>query len=124
MYGTLQAKKRNVLNQDDDPETQKNMDEKIKQIVIKKDALESTQVHTDRNIPPYNAAATSPQEAYPIEKIILKGEWDFLEDIYRLLQEEAELKSYDYPSFISNRIQNLRETEVGFHERVRIICTK
>lgn len=124
-YGTSKAiraaKKWAALKQDDDPETQKDMNEKIKQIAIKKEALESTQVQVDRNIPPYNAAATSPQEAYPLEKIILKGEWDFLEDIYQLLEEEAEVKLDAYPSFISNRIQKLREIE-NEEEKKRKAC--
>ena len=100
------------LRQEDDPETKKDMDEKIKHIAIKKEALESTQVHIARNIPPYNAAATSCEEAYPLDKIILKGEWSFLEDIYQILKEESKVSWETYPSFISNRIKKLQEIEV------------
>lgn len=102
----------NSLRQADDPDSLKNLDVQIKNIVVNKDALESTDAHTTRNILPYNSSATSPEEAYPLDKIILKGEWSFLEDIYELLQGGREVSLNAYPTFISNRIYKLRDIQV------------
>lgn len=107
----LQAKKLHSLKQEDDPDTKKDLDVKMKNVVVNKEALESTNAQIARNIPTYNASATTPQEAYPLDKIILKGEWSFLEDLYFLLQEEAEI-SANYPSFVRNRIYKLQDVQV------------
>ncbi|RVW51862.1 hypothetical protein CK203_099536 [Vitis vinifera] len=94
LYGTkksiTQAKKLQALNQKDDPRSQKDLDRKLKEVVINKEALESTSAHSARNIPPYDDTATTPQEAYPLDKIIFKGEWDYLLDILNLLHAGAE----------------------------------
>ncbi|KAL5579430.1 hypothetical protein UlMin_011872 [Ulmus minor] len=116
-----EAKKLHALMEEDRPETKRDLEAQIKQIVIKKEAFETTEVQNARNIPPYNADATSPQEAYPLEKIIFKGEWGFLEDIYQLLQEEAEVSWDAYPSFISNRILKLEGIQ-DEEEKKRLSC--
>lgn len=108
----LQAKKLHSLKLDNDPDSQKDLDGKIKEVVINKEALESTEPQSILNIPPYNTAATSPEEAYPVDKIIFKGEWNFLKDIYELLQKETEVSWDAYPTFISNRIHKLRQIQV------------
>lgn len=113
----MQAKKLDVLNKEHNPEVERDLDETIKQIVVKKEDIESSQV-SSRNTPPYNDAATNPQEAYPLDRIIFEGEWDFLEDIYYLLQEDAEEKWDAYPTFISNRIHRLRKIKVCEHNGV------
>lgn len=115
LYGTkksiTQAKKLQALNQKDDPRSQKDLDRKLKEVVINKEALESTSAHSARNIPPYDDTATTPQEAYPLDKIIFKGEWDYLLDILNLLHAGAEVESSAYSSFVCNRIQKLKELE-------------
>jgi DNA-directed RNA polymerase I subunit RPA49 len=65
--------------------------------------------NTARNIAPNDASACSPQDAYPLDKIILKGEWGFLEDIFELLQVGAEVLPNTYPTFVCNRIHKLQE---------------
>lgn len=111
-YFTLQAKKLQALNQKDDPRSQKDLDRKLKEVVINKEALESTSAHSARNIPPYDDTATTPQKAYRLDKIIFKGEWDYLLDILDLLQAGVEVESSAYSSFVCNRIQKLKELEV------------
>ncbi|XP_023547949.1 DNA-directed RNA polymerase I subunit rpa49-like [Cucurbita pepo subsp. pepo] len=114
LYGTKksinQAKKLHSLKQEDDPDTKKDLDGKMKNVVVNKEALESTGAQIARNIPTYNVSATTPREAYPLDKIILKGEWSYLEDLYSLLQEEAEI-SAKYPSFVRNRIYKLQDVQ-------------
>lgn len=94
--------------------TKKDINEKLKQLGVKADEEdpESAQIALNRNVPPYNSEATSPQQAYPLNKIIFDGDSDFLEDVYKDLQREAEATWDDYPSFISNRIKKLREIKV------------
>lgn len=100
------------LKLDDDPNSQRELDGKMKKVVINKEAIESTEPQSALNIPPYNTAATSPEEAYPLDKIIFTGEWEFLKDIYYLLDEETKVSWGAYPTFISNRIHKLREIQV------------
>ncbi|TKY72759.1 DNA-directed RNA polymerase I subunit rpa49 [Spatholobus suberectus] len=103
------AKKKLALKQDEDPDSQRNLDVKMKNVVVNKKALESTEAHVSRNIPPYDTSATTPQEAYVLDKIILKGEWDYLEDIYNNLQLGKETDFSAYPTFVRNRIERLRK---------------
>ncbi|KAG4949324.1 hypothetical protein AAZX31_15G157500 [Glycine max] len=103
------AKKKLALRQDEDPDSQRNLDVKMKSVTVNKKALESTESHVSRNIPPYDASATTPQEAYILDKIILKGEWDYLEDIYNNLQRGEEADFSAYPTFVRNRIERLRK---------------
>jgi DNA-directed RNA polymerase I subunit RPA49 len=111
-FVALQDKKMQALRKGDDPLSQKDLGRKIENAPINKDALESTSGHSARNIPPYNSSAITPQEAYPLDGIILTGEWDFLEDIYKILQVGGEVASNAYPTFVCNRIQKLREIQV------------
>ena len=101
-----------ALNQKDDPRSQQDLDRKLKEVVINKEALESTSAHNSRNIPPYNDTATTPHEAYPLNKIIFKGEWDYLFDILELLQAGAKVEESAYSRFVCNRIHKLEELEV------------
>ncbi|XP_010465269.1 PREDICTED: DNA-directed RNA polymerase I subunit rpa49 [Camelina sativa] len=102
-------KKKRNLNLGDDAETQKFLDGKLNELDINTGALEGTSSTVARNIPPYDASATSPREAYPLDKIIEKGEWNFLGDIYRLLQQETEAAPESYPFFVRNRLYKLRD---------------
>ncbi|XP_022151610.1 DNA-directed RNA polymerase I subunit rpa49 [Momordica charantia] len=124
LYGTKrsikQAKKLHSLKQVDDSDTQKDLDEKMKNVVVNKEALEGTNAEIARNIPTYNASATTPQEAYPLDKIILMGEWSYLEDVYSLLRAEAEI-SANYPSFVRNRIYKLQDIQ-DEEEKKKLCC--
>lgn len=106
-----QAKKLQVLMQGDNPESQGDLVKKIDDVVVNKEALESTTAEVARNIPPYNSSATTPQEAYPLNMIILAGEWDFLDDVYKILQAGAGVASNEYPTFVRNRIHKLQEIQ-------------
>lgn len=117
----IQDKKMQALRKGDDPLSQKDLGRKIENAPINKDALESTSGHSARNIPPYNSSAITPQEAYPLDGIILTGEWDFLEDIYKILQVGGEVASNAYPTFVCNRIQKLREIQDEV-EKKRLSC--
>lgn len=73
----------------------------------------------DRNIPPYDPSAVTPQSAYPLNNIIPKGERGYLKDILETLELEpnnarnAEFwESNYYPSFVIHRLPKLREIQV------------
>ena len=66
-----------------------------------------------RNIPPHDLSATIPQQAYPLEKIILKGEWRYLLDIAEILQEGKSITPESYPVFVCNRIHKIDEVKVN-----------
>ncbi|KAK8952141.1 hypothetical protein KSP39_PZI003216 [Platanthera zijinensis] len=67
-----------------------------------------------RNIPPYDSSALTPEDAYPLHKIISKGERIYLNDILETL-ESMPKASHDpeywannhYPSFVVNRLHKL-----------------
>ncbi|KAF8379204.1 hypothetical protein HHK36_028633 [Tetracentron sinense] len=125
LYGTkksiTRANKLESLNQKEDPSAQKDLDRKIEGVVINKEALESAGAYTARNIPPHDSTATTPEKAYPLEKIILKGEWDYLLDVLELIQSEAEIDTKAYPSFVCNRFHKLGEIQDEVEKR-RIAC--
>ncbi|VVB01164.1 unnamed protein product [Arabis nemorensis] len=100
-------KKKRGLNLGYDPLTKELLKGKLNKVNVKASALKSNSI-VARNIPPYDTSATTPSEAYPIQKIIEKGEWLFLQDIYLLLQQETEAVTDNYPLFVSNRLYKLR----------------
>ncbi|KAI6690190.1 hypothetical protein NL676_027018 [Syzygium grande] len=115
LFGTkrsvTQDKKMQSLRQEDDPNSQEDLDRKIKEVAMYKEDHESTDSHPAHNIPPYNSSATVPKDAYPIEKIILKGEWDYIKDILQLLEAGEKVSPDAYPTFVCNRIHKLGETQ-------------
>ncbi|KAL5755644.1 hypothetical protein ACOSQ2_020390 [Xanthoceras sorbifolium] len=98
----------NALKKERDPESQKDLEESVN---INTEALETTTSDAVLNVPTYDSSAVTPQLAYPLDKIILKGEWDFLQDIYQHLEMGTEVTTNAYPSFVCNRIQKLRDIE-------------
>ncbi|CAH2053765.1 unnamed protein product [Thlaspi arvense] len=106
-FGTKKAindeKKRRARNLGDGAEA---LDGRLDKIDVNATALESTSAIVARNIPPHNASATTPGDAYPIEKIIDNGEWDFLQDVYKL---QAGAPTDAYPVFVRNRLHMLRD---------------
>lgn len=111
-YVILQDKKVLAVRKGEDPLSQEDLGRKLENVPVNKEALESTSGHAARNIPPYNTSANTPQEAYPLDKIILNGEWDFLKDIYEILQVGGQVASDAYPAFVRNRIHKLQECQV------------
>ncbi|OMO66591.1 RNA polymerase I associated factor, A49-like protein [Corchorus olitorius] len=126
LYGTKKDRKKRkdllALKKEVDPESQKSLDKKIEQVAFNKEALGDTIALIARNIPPHDSSATSPQDAYPLDQIILKGDWEFLEeDIYRLWQEGGEVSSNAYPTFVCNRIKKLEAIE-DEDEKWKLAC--
>ncbi|KAL0441379.1 UNVERIFIED_CONTAM: hypothetical protein Sradi_0076800 [Sesamum radiatum] len=79
--------KRETLRQTEGPGPQEDVDQELKGIEINTEALEAiTSTTNSRNVPPYDLDATSPDKAYPLDKIILKGEWDYLLDVFELAE--------------------------------------
>ena len=108
---TLQNKKMQTLKQEDDPDSQNDLDA-IKQGMIDREDTEASEGHKDRNTPPFNASATTPHEAYPLDKIITTEEWKFLQDIYKLSEGGAEISQDSFPAFVCNRVHKLQLIEV------------
>ncbi|KAJ4980652.1 hypothetical protein NE237_031489 [Protea cynaroides] len=114
LYGSKKAKARALkmesLNQKEDPSAEGDMARKIEGLVINKEDLD-TIAYTARNIPPHDSTAMIPERAYPLDKIIFKGEWDYLLDVLELLQSGAEIRPNSHPSFVCNRIHRLMEIQ-------------
>lgn len=113
LFIILQDKKRLALMQKEDPRSQEVLDKKIEGVVVNREALDSAVGHNALNLPPHNASATTPQEAYPLDRIILRGEWDYLLDIFNLVEEGAEVLPDAYPMFVRNRIHKLKDIQVN-----------
>ncbi|MFS7981000.1 putative RNA polymerase I associated factor, A49 [Helianthus anomalus] len=108
------AKKEKALRAYRDPEAQEDLNDKMAEAAVDTEAIEisaQTSSITARNIPPHDISATRPQQAYPLEKIILKGEWRYLSDIAELLQEGKTINSESYPLFVCNRIHKIEEVK-------------
>jgi DNA-directed RNA polymerase I subunit RPA49 len=84
----------------------------MKNVQVKESVLANTEAHVTCHIPPYNASATTPQEAYILDQIILSGERNHLQDIYYTLQKGKAADFSIYPTFIRNRIDKLKKIEV------------
>ncbi|KAK6911924.1 RNA polymerase I associated factor, A49-like [Dillenia turbinata] len=114
LYGTkkdiARAKKMETLRFKEDAEAQGDLEKQIEDVVVNKEALESADSHTDRNTPAYNISATKPEEAYPLEKIILSGEWDYLFDVYGRFKKGKSAKD-SYASFVRHRFHSLSDFE-------------
>lgn len=115
-------KKSEILKQKEDPQFQEVMDQKIQAVPINKEALKSaTAPSAGRNIPPHDTSATTVEEAYPLDKIILNHDWKHLYDIYELVDDGKEVSSESYPTFVCNRIQKYKEIE-DQAEKEKIAC--
>ncbi|XP_076881203.1 uncharacterized protein LOC143529264 isoform X1 [Bidens hawaiensis] len=107
------AKKERALRAYRGPEGEEDLNGKMADAMINMKALEvcAEASSIGRNVPPYDLSATRPQQAYPLEKIILKGEWQYLTDIDELLQQGKNLKTEGYPLFVCNRIHKIEEVK-------------
>ncbi|XP_058723355.1 DNA-directed RNA polymerase I subunit rpa49-like [Vicia villosa] len=109
------------IRRDEEPEAKKNLDEKMKNVEVKEIALANTDAHIARHIPPYDTSATTPREAYVLDKIILSLEWNHLQDIYYLLPKGEEADFSGYPTFIRNRIGKVKKIE-DESEKKKLCC--
>lgn len=106
-----QARKLDSLRQQEDTGNQEEFERNIAG-AINKEALEvAVTTESARNIPPYNLEATIPQLAYPLDRIISKGEWDYLLDVLELTEAGAEMTPDLYPSFVYNRFYKLEHIQ-------------
>uniref|UniRef100_A0A5B6YW05 Putative DNA-directed RNA polymerase I subunit rpa49 n=1 Tax=Davidia involucrata TaxID=16924 RepID=A0A5B6YW05_DAVIN len=125
MYSTKKsinkAKKLESLHQKEDAKYKEELDRKIKRIKINNEALGSGGTYNARNIPPHDTSATTPQMAYPLDKIIFSGEWDYLLDILELSQVGAEVALDVFPSFVCNRVNKLEDIEDEM-EKQQLAC--
>ncbi|KAL7599903.1 hypothetical protein Lser_V15G25300 [Lactuca serriola] len=106
------AKKERALRANRDPEAQEDLNNKMAEAKVNKEALEvGATVTSARNIPPHDMSAMTPQQAYPLQKIIFKGEWRYLLDIMELLQQGVDITTQGFPVFICNRIHKIEEVK-------------
>ncbi|PRQ53423.1 putative RNA polymerase I associated factor, A49 [Rosa chinensis] len=119
-YGTKksirQNKRMQTLKHGDDPVAQNDLNAIKNGMTNREDLEEVSDCHNDRNTPPFNASATTPQEAYPLDKIISTAEWKFLQDIHKLVEGGSEL-----PRFVSNRIHKLQQI-VDEEKKNKLAC--
>ncbi|KAK1416905.1 hypothetical protein QVD17_26024 [Tagetes erecta] len=109
----LTAKKERAQRAYREPEAQEDLNSKMADVMVNVEAIEVVAGTTSiaRNIPPHDISATRPQQAYPLEKIILKGEWRYLTDIFELFQEGKDIKPEAYPLFVCNRMHKIEEVK-------------
>ncbi|KAL6136556.1 hypothetical protein ACLB2K_061851 [Fragaria x ananassa] len=80
-----------MLKHGDDPDAQKDLDVIRQGMTIREELIEASEGPKDRNTPPFNTSATTPQGAYPPDNIIFTGEWKYLQDIHELLEGGSRL---------------------------------
>ncbi|XP_060216018.1 uncharacterized protein LOC132643574 [Lycium barbarum] len=112
-----QARKLDSLRQQEDTGNQEEFDRNIAG-AINKEALEvAVTTENARNIPPYDLAATTPQLAYPLDRIIFNGEWDYLLDVFELTKAGADMTLDLYPSFVCNRSYKLDHIQDEYEKK-------
>ncbi|KNA24668.1 hypothetical protein SOVF_013550 [Spinacia oleracea] len=120
-YGTKTAIKKDKLamrlSQKEDPDVMPEINDILEETPIDATALKSSSSDTPHSVPPHDLSATTPEKAYLLEKIILKGEWEYVKDVMELLQSGQEVKPDVYPSYVCNRCYKVElckdETEKG-----------
>ncbi|KAL1533412.1 DNA-directed RNA polymerase I subunit RPA49-like [Salvia divinorum] len=114
MYSTKKNirrdEKRETLRKTDDVGAQEGMEQKLEGIKVNMEALEAVSSTANaRNIPPHDLEANEVEMAYPLDRIILKGEWDYLQDIFHKVHGGSELAQDVYPSFVLNRVHTVQK---------------
>ncbi|KAL5720804.1 hypothetical protein ACHQM5_013438 [Ranunculus cassubicifolius] len=114
-YGTKKAttkdRKMTELNRKEDEKTQKVIDDKVNEVEVNMEALQATNGTPARNIPPHDSTADTPEKAYPLDQIILEGEWNYLPDITEFMGETTLTVGAGYPRFVCNRLDKLRQIQ-------------
>ncbi|GJS56609.1 ribonuclease H-like domain-containing protein [Tanacetum coccineum] len=108
-----------ALHASRDLKAQADLNSKMADAKVNAKALEVGAATTSnaRNIPPHDLLATRPRQAYPLEKIIFKGEWKYLLDIAEILKEEKDITPESYPVFVCNRIHKIDEAKRSIPKR-------
>ncbi|XP_068648819.1 DNA-directed RNA polymerase I subunit rpa49 [Aristolochia californica] len=132
LYGT--KKQRNWAHKvedrrhKDDPETKSQLESKVGELQFSKETFEKVVGYGMHYIPPHDVNATAQEKAYPLDRIILDGEWNYLLDILELLQStpDATLSSTfsennGYPTFVTKRIQRLSQIQ-DEDEKRKLAC--
>ncbi|XP_059640688.1 uncharacterized protein LOC132282888 [Cornus florida] len=111
VYGTKRSRNQDMKRQSLHPQehlgVKEDSESKLEEIKPSKEAFDSADAYNARNIPPHDISATTPETAYPLDKIIFKGEWDYLLDILK----GSDIRADVYPSFVCNRIHRLDNIE-------------
>ncbi|KAK1362793.1 RNA polymerase I 49 kDa subunit [Heracleum sosnowskyi] len=106
MYSTKKTdtrnKKMDSLRQKQDPRSEQDLEKSMEDVKVNTEALDAGSTNA-RNIPFHNMSAPAPEKAYPLEKIIEKGEWDYLSDLLNITQG-AEVTPDAYPIFVCNTV--------------------
>ncbi|KAK1363286.1 DNA-directed RNA polymerase I subunit rpa49 [Heracleum sosnowskyi] len=110
MYSTKKTrnkiKKSGLLHQKEDPGSKHDLEKVLEEVKVNAKALDAGATNA-RNIPFYDTAASTPEKAYPLEKIIEKGEWDYLSDLLNYISQGAEVTPDAYPTFVCSRVHKL-----------------
>lgn len=110
-YSTKQTnamnKKIDSLRQKQDPRSEQDMEKLLEDVKVNTGALDAGSSNA-RNIPFHDMSASAPEKAYPLEKIIEKGEWDYLGDLLNITQG-GEVTPDTYPIFVCNRVHKLKD---------------
>lgn len=100
-------KKFDSLRQKQDPRSKQDLEKSLEEVKVNTEALDAGTTNA-RNIPFHDMSASTPEKAYPLEKIIEKGEWDYLSDLLNISQG-AEVTPDAYPIFVCNRVHKLKD---------------
>lgn len=106
-----------LVEQTNDPSAREQLPDEMLKTDVNEEALEDNKATTGPNIPPHDLSAVEPEKAYLLDDIILKGERDYLFDILELFdsgigENSTFWEENYYPSFVVNRIHNLKEIQV------------
>lgn len=106
------------LPQKQDPISKKDSEKSLEEVKVNTEALKAAGNINLFNIPYYDMSASTPDKAYPLEKIIEKEEWDCLGDLLNL-SPGAKLTPDAYPIFVCNRVQKLDDIK-DEHEKITV----
>lgn len=111
----LQNIKLESLRKNRDPVSKKDLEKSIdsipEEVKVNIVAHKAAENMNAPNIPFYDMSASTPDKAYPLEKIIEKEEWDCLGDLLNI-PRGAKLSPEAYPSFVRNRVHKLEKIQV------------
>ncbi|XP_063936879.1 uncharacterized protein LOC108196040 isoform X2 [Daucus carota subsp. sativus] len=108
------------LRKNRDPVSKKDLEKSIdsipEEVKVNIVAHKAAENMNAPNIPFYDMSASTPDKAYPLEKIIEKEEWDCLGDLLNI-PRGAKLSPEAYPSFVRNRVHKLEKIQDEHEKR-------
>lgn len=104
------------LPQKQDPISKKDLEKSLEDVKVNTKALKAAENTHAPNIPCYDMSASTPDKAYPLEKIIDKEAWDCLGDLLNF-SPGAKLTPDAYPIFVCNRVQKLEDIKDEHEKR-------